>query len=1098
MFVFSMTSSYGEKLNYEFGIYEGEVENGEAHGYGIFIYTRGKDKGDKYVGQFRNGQRHGYGSYVFTDGSKYVGEVMNDQFHGYGTFSHGDGEFKGEIYVGEFKASQFDGQGTYTYADGSSTSGEFKNDEPVRGVYIDRGEFKGDKYVGEMKDWGFHGQGSYTYADGSLLVGKFRDGQPLKGTFTVGAGEQAGGKYTGEFKEWNYHGFGTYTKENGEKYIGEFKDHKPFNCEVYHQDGVFWGSFIDGEWCDACVLDEKEAGLVSADSFDTGPAQLAFDQENYEKALELLAPYADKADGDTQLLFAKTYLGLEQWEDAIDWARRAQAQGNIPAAVILGGSYEFGQGVKVDYEEAVKWYRIAAESGDAYAQYSLSSMYWYGNGVKEDDSQAFKWAEKSASQGDLNGQYALGRHYLYGAGTEKDYNKAFKWFSKSALQGDIDAESEIGWLYFWGRGVEQNYKEARSHWQKAADKGSAFDMDNIASLYFNGLGVEKNAATADHWLIRAAQKADEDDRLGQLMISSLERQTEESSNEDVGFKGILGAYSAYALGVYYREGYVVQKDLAEASEWFKNAIRMGSGQAMEAYVSLQFPGGIKEFEYYGGRYTGEAVNDKPHGIGLWVSPDDSPDQKQRYYGDWIDGAQQGYGTYLYPSGGKHVGEYKDGYANGYGVWTGSEGKYVGEFKDDKMHGQGTYTWDDGTKYVGEYKDGDANGHGVWTHPDGTKYVGEFKDGNMHGQGTYTWASGNVWVGQLKNDEMHGQGTHTWFNDDEQFVGEAKEGDPWNGVQYSASGEVSGTWTDGKWCDGCKPNSTQETATSGSIELSIGSNPNSARVYVNDVYRGKTTLDINLEPGIYQVKVEKAGYELFEQRIELKKDMNLWASLRLIVRAESSRASLRLNGTGTGFVVNENYVVTADHVLEDCDEVTIRHGHREIDSKTVARDSVNDLGLMRLSQPIRNIAKLRGGKPIRKGDRVSNYGYPLYGELAESASITQGNINNLSGLGNDSRHIQLDAPSQPGNSGGPVLDSSGNVVGVISHILSKRYADKSGHIAQNVNFAVKSYLVEGFLSSNNVLFEKAESLEHLELPDIAEKAEKFTVLVECWE
>ena len=47
-------------------------------------------------------------------------------------------------------------------------------------------------------------------------------------------------------------------------------------------------------------------------------------------------------------------------------------------------------------------------------------------------------------------------------------------------------------------------------------------------------------------------------------------------------------------------------------------------------------------------------------------------------------------------------------------------------------------------------------------------------------------------------------------------------------------------------------------------------------------------------------------------------------------------------------------------------------------------------------------------------------------------------------------------------------------------------------------AVKSYLVEGFLSSNNASFEKAESTEKLELPDIAEKAEKFTVLVGCWE
>jgi hypothetical protein len=52
--------------------------------------------------------------------------------------------------------------------------------------------------------------------------------------------------------------------------------------------------------------------------------------------------------------------------------------------------------------------------------------------------------------------------------------------------------------------------------------------------------------------------------------------------------------------------------------------------------------------------------------------------------------------------------------------------------------------------------------------------------------------------------------------------------------------------------------------------------------------------------------------------------------------------------------------------------------------------------------------------------------------------------------------------------------------------------------QNVNFAVKSYVAEGFLSANGVAFERAESIEKMETADIAEKAEKFTVLVGCWE
>ena len=98
---------------------------------------------------------------------------------------------------------------------------------------------------------------------------------------------------------------------------------------------------------------------------------------------------------------------------------------------------------------------------------------------------------------------------------------------------------------------------------------------------------------------------------------------------------------------------------------------------------------------------------------------------------------------------------------------------------------------------------------------------------------------------------------------------------------------------------------------------------------------------------------------------------------------------------------------------------------------------------------------------------------------------------MAGHKNNSGHFQYDAPSQFGNSGGPLLDTSGNVIGVVVSGLDDAKT-------QTINFAVKSYLVEGFLSSNNVSFEKAESTEKLELPDIAEKAEKFTVLVGCWE
>jgi len=206
----------------------------------------------------------------------------------------------------------------------------------------------------------------------------------------------------------------------------------------------------------------------------------------------------------------------------------------------------------------------------------------------------------------------------------------------------------------------------------------------------------------------------------------------------------------------------------------------------------------------------------------------------------------------------------------------------------------------------------------------------------------------------------------------------------------------------------------------------------------------------------------------------------------------------LVGTGTGFVINDEYVVTADHVLAQCNDVSIRHQHVEIQGEIAARDSSNDLGLIRLDEKFKSSGRLRDGHPVVRGEMIANYGYPLFGQLSDAAKVTQGNINALAGWENDSRVFQFDAPTQPGNSGGPLLDATGNVVGVVSHMLSKGYAIQTDHIAQNVNFAVKSYIIEGFLTANGVTYDKAESPETLSLPKIAEKAETFTVLVGCWQ
>ncbi len=95
-------------------------------------------------------------------------------------------------------------------------------------------------------------------------------------------------------------------------------------------------------------------------------------------------------------------------------------------------------------------------------------------------------------------------------------------------------------------------------------------------------------------------------------------------------------------------------------------------------------------------------------------------------------------------------------------------------------------------------------------------------------------------------------------------------------------------------------------------------------------------------------------------------------------------------------------------------------------------------------------------------------------------------------------FQITAPVQPGNSGGPVLDAAGNAVGVVlSKLDAIRVARVTGDIPQNVNFAVSEGTARAFLDAHDVPYETALSTDSLMPADVAAKARKFTVAVECW-
>jgi uncharacterized protein len=206
-----------------------------------------------------------------------------------------------------------------------------------------------------------------------------------------------------------------------------------------------------------------------------------------------------------------------------------------------------------------------------------------------------------------------------------------------------------------------------------------------------------------------------------------------------------------------------------------------------------------------------------------------------------------------------------------------------------------------------------------------------------------------------------------------------------------------------------------------------------------------------------------------------------------------------HSTGTGFIVNRaGDVLTNNHVVASCDGVRIRPGDAESRAATtVLRDEGADLALLHGALSSDSTVTFREGSSIRAGDEVVALGFPLPGMLASQVNVTTGDVSSLAGIGNDPRFLQISAPVQPGNSGGPIFDLSGNLVGVVTAKLNAlALANRTGDIAQNVNFALKADVARDFLDANHVAYATARSERDFKAADIGERNQGAVVLIEC--
>ena len=216
-------------------------------------------------------------------------------------------------------------------------------------------------------------------------------------------------------------------------------------------------------------------------------------------------------------------------------------------------------------------------------------------------------------------------------------------------------------------------------------------------------------------------------------------------------------------------------------------------------------------------------------------------------------------------------------------------------------------------------------------------------------------------------------------------------------------------------------------------------------------------------------------------------------------AEPNRRAQRVS-TGTGFLVAEGRVMTNEHVIAGCNRIILLtpSGQWLAAAPPARADAQLDLAILNVPGLTGPTLPFRETPTLRRGEGVVAYGFPLAGLLSSDPKLTRGEVNGLRGLRDNPNQFQISAEVQPGNSGGPLLDMQGHLVGVIvSKLNAQRLAQSTGDIAQNVNFAVQGRTALEFARRAGIAPRLVASTgRELSTADVGDLAHRSTLFIRC--
>ena len=219
------------------------------------------------------------------------------------------------------------------------------------------------------------------------------------------------------------------------------------------------------------------------------------------------------------------------------------------------------------------------------------------------------------------------------------------------------------------------------------------------------------------------------------------------------------------------------------------------------------------------------------------------------------------------------------------------------------------------------------------------------------------------------------------------------------------------------------------------------------------------------------------------------------------KEEAEEAKRKAGWSGSGFALAQGHIVTNYHVIENAKTILVK-GIKgdfvtEYRASVVATDKINDIAIIKISDDrFKGFGTIpykikRGMSDV--GESVWALGYPMVGVMGDEVKFTDGKISARTGIQGDMSVYQISVPIQPGNSGGPLFDNNGNIVGITSSGLNREAFN-----SENVNYAIKtSYLynlVESSLSSS--VMPQGNAMQGQALTEKIKLAKKFVFIIEC--